>query len=47
MTEKEKFVQDECGSYLNDTIFTETGRYRGCHGYMHGDFTVQHENTAI
>ena len=47
MTEKEKFVQEECGSYLNDTICTERGRVTKCHGYKRDDCNVQGKISAI
>ena len=47
MTEKEKFVQEECDSYLNDTPFTETGRFRGCPGHKRDDCNVQGKISAI
>ena len=47
MTEKEKFVQEECDSYLNDTTFTETGRVTECHGYKQVDCNVQDKISAI
>lgn len=47
MTEKEKFVQEECDSYLNDTPFSETGRFRGCPGHKQVDCNVQDKISAI
>ena len=47
MTEKEKFVQEECDSYLNDTICTERGRVTKCYGYKRDDCNVQGKISAI